>query len=187
MKGQNIGYIRISTLDQKYNRQLEGIELDDSFIDMLSGKDTNREQLDAMRKYVRKGDKLFVHSMDRLARNVDDLRKIVKELNDKGVEVHFVKENLIFNGHDSPVANLMLSIMGSFAEFERELMLERQREGIALAKQRGAYKGRKPCFNDKNIIEIKKRVEQGYEIAKIARDFGVSRVTIYKYIKNNYK
>ena len=119
-KGQNIGYVRVSTADQNTNRQLESIELDRTFVDKCSGKDTNRPSLQLMLDYVRDGDSVYVHSMDRLARNLEDLRKIVNILACKKVKVHFVKESMIFNGEDSPMANFMLNIIGAFAEFERE-------------------------------------------------------------------
>ena len=141
--GQRIGYIRVSTLDQQTERQLDGIALDQTFTDKASGKDTKRPQLELMLRFVRRGDTVVVHSMDRLARNLDDLRRIVHTLTGKGVRIAFVKEQLTFTGEDSPMASLLLSVMGAFAEFERALIHERQREGIALAKQRGAYKGRK--------------------------------------------
>lgn len=137
--GQRIGYLRISTLDQNAERQLEGVVVDRTFLDKKSGKDVNREELEAMLAFVRHGDTVVVHSMDRLARNLDDLRRIVQTPTNKGVRIEFVKESLSFTGDDSPMANLMLSVMGAFAEFERALISERQREGIALAKQRGAY------------------------------------------------
>jgi len=129
-KGQLVGYIRVSTLDQNTSRQeeqLSGFELDRTFIDKASGKDTARPQLQEAIKYCREGDKLIVHSMDRLARNLDDLRAIVRGLTDRGVAVQFVKENLTFIGEDSPMSKLMLSVMGAFAEFERSLIKERQR------------------------------------------------------------
>ncbi len=107
-------------------------------------RDSHREELEAMIDYVRSGDTVFVHSMDRLARNLDDLRNIVQTLTSSGVRIEFVKESLTFVGDDSPMAVLLLSVMGAFAEFERSLIKERQREGIALAKQKGLYRGRKP-------------------------------------------
>ena len=119
MNGQRIGYIRVSTLDQHTERQLESIEFDKTFTDKASGKDTKRPQLDQLMSFVRSGDTVFVHSMDRLARNLDDLRRIVQTLTGKGVRIEFVKEHLTFTGEDSPMANLMLSVMGAFAEFER--------------------------------------------------------------------
>lgn len=126
-------------MDQNAERQLEGVVVDRTFLDKKSGKDVNREELEAMLAFVRHGDTVVVHSMDRLARNLDDLRRIVQTPTNKGVRIEFVKESLSFTGDDSPMANLMLSVMGAFAEFERALISERQREGIALAKQRGAY------------------------------------------------
>ena len=142
MAGQRIGYVRVSTLDQNEKRQLEGQVLDRVFTDKASGRDTARPELTELLRFARDGDTVVVHSMDRLARNLDDLRALVQGLTHKGVRVEFVKESLVFTGEDSPMANLMLSVMGAFAEFERSLIRERQREGIALAKQRGAYKGR---------------------------------------------
>src|SRR5512144_957634 len=135
MQGQRIGYIRVSTLDQTEARQLEGIEVAKVFTDKASGKDAKRPQLEMLLSFVRTGDTVVVHSMDRLARNLDDLRRIVQTLTGRGIRIEFVKERLLFTGEDSPMANLMLSVMGAFAEFERALIHERQREGIALAKQ----------------------------------------------------
>ncbi|WP_079590920.1 recombinase family protein, partial [Mycobacteroides abscessus] len=137
-----VGYVRVSTIDQHTDRQLDGIQTDRVFTDKASAKDTDRPELDELLRYVRAGDAVIVHSMDRLARNLDDLRRIVRELTGRGVCVEFVKEHLTFTGDESPMATLLLSIMGAFAEFERALIRERQREGITLAKQRGAYKGR---------------------------------------------
>lgn len=137
MKGQRIGYVRVSSFDQNPDRQLEHAQVDRVFTDKASGKDTQRPQLEALLGFVREGDTVVVHSMDRLARNLDDLRRLVQSLTRRGVRIEFAKECLAFTGEDSPMANLMLSVMGAFAEFERALIRERQREGIALAKQRG--------------------------------------------------
>jgi len=126
----------VSTLDQNIARQLDGVAVDKTFTDSASGRDVNRPQLAALLGFVRAGDSVIVHSMDRLARNLDDLRRIVRELTAKGVQVQFVKEQLTFTGEDTAMANLRLSVMGAFAEFERQLGKERQREGIALAKKR---------------------------------------------------
>jgi DNA invertase Pin-like site-specific DNA recombinase len=139
MPGQAVGYIRVSTLDQNTDRQLDGLELDRTFTDRISGKDTDRPELESIIRYVRDGDTVIVHSMDQLARNLDDLRRLVRELTGRGVKVSFIKEGLTFTGDDSPMATLLLSVMGAFAEFERALIRERQREGIALAKARGVY------------------------------------------------
>ncbi|MCL8867050.1 recombinase family protein, partial [Salmonella enterica subsp. enterica serovar Enteritidis] len=126
-----------------------------------------------------------VHSMDRLARNLDDLRRIVQTLTQRGVHIEFVKEHLSFTGEDSPMANLMLSVMGAFAEFERALIRERQREGIALAKQRGAYRGRKKSLSSERIAELRQRVEAGEQKTKLAREFGISRETLYQYLRTD--
>ena len=131
-----------SSFDQNPERQLENIYVDKVFTDKASGKDTKRPELDNLLSFVREGDIVIVHSMDRLARNLDDLRRLVQKLTKSGVRIEFVKEHLTFTGEDSPMANLLLSVMGAFAEFERALIRERQREGIALAKKRGAYKAR---------------------------------------------
>lgn len=183
MHGQRIGYIRVSTLDQNPDRQLEGAQVSKVFADKASGKDTQRPQLDALLGYVREGDTLVVHSMDRLARNLDDLRRLVQQLTGRGVRIEFIKEGLTFTGEDSPMANLLLSVMGAFAEFERELIRERQREGIALAKQRGAYRGRKPALNSTETAELRRRVEAREPKAALAREFGISRATLYEYLR----
>ena len=183
MKGQRIGYVRVSTIEQNTNRQLEGIGLDKLFTDKCSGKDTDRPQLSAMLDFVREGDIVFVHSMDRLARNLDDLRRLVNLLTMKKVKIQFVKESLTFTGEDSPIANLLLSVMGAFAEFERAIIRERQKEGITLAKKAGAYKGRSKCFTEKQLAEIRQMAADRYKKTEIAKKFGMSRQTLYKYLK----
>jgi DNA invertase Pin-like site-specific DNA recombinase len=183
MAGQRIGYIRVSTLDQQVERQLDGIALDQTFTDKASGKDTNRPQLELMLRFARRDDTVVVHSMDRLARNLDDLRRIVHTLTGKGVRIAFVKEQLTFTGEDSPMASLLLSVMGAFAEFERALIHERQREGIALAKQRGVYKGRKKALSATAVAELRVRIVAGISKANIAREFGISRQTLYQYLQ----
>ena len=183
MVGQRIGYIRVSTLDQHTERQLDGIEVDKSFTDKASGKDTKRPQLELLMSFVRSGDTVIVHSMDRLARNLDDLRRIVQILTGKGVRIEFLKEHLAFTGEDSPMAKLMLSVMGAIHEFDRALIKERQREGIALAKKRGAYRGRKPALSPVQIADLKTRIDAGEKKAKIAREMGISRETLYQYLR----
>lgn len=158
MKGQRIGYVRASTFDQKVDRQLEGQSLDRIFTDKASGKDVNRPQLDAMLAFAREGDTVVVHSMDRL---LDDLRKLVRSLTKRGIRIEFVKESLAFSGEDSPMANVMLSVMGAFAEFERALIRERQREGIAIARQRGAYRGRNRSLSDEKLAADARRIRPG--------------------------
>ena len=185
MKGQRIGYVRVSTFDQNVDRQLDGQSLDRIFTDKASGKDINRPELDAMLAFAREGDTVVVHSMDRLARNLDDLRKLVQSLTKRGVRIEFVKESLAFSGEDSPMANLMLSVMGAFAEFERALIRERQREGIALAKQRGAYRGRKKALSPEQAAELRQRAAAGEQKATLAREFGISRETLYQYLRTD--
>jgi len=183
LKGQRIGYVRVSSFDQNPERQIEQVQVDKVFTDKASGKDTQRPELDALLSFVRDGDTVVVHSMDRLARNLDDLRRLVQKLTKRGVRIEFVKESLTFTGEDSPMANLMLSVMGAFAEFERALIRERQREGIALAKQRGAYRGRKKSLNELQIVELKRRIADGEQKAAVARDYGISRETLYQYLR----
>lgn len=184
-KGKLIGYIRVSTIEQNECRQLESIKVDKLFTDKASGKDSDRPQLTLLLDYVRDGDTVIVHSLDRLARNLDDLRKIVQSLNAKEVKVQFIKENLIFTGEDSPMSNLLLSVMGAFAEFERSIIRERQMEGIALAKMRGVYKGRKRCLTPEQVEEIKLKLANGEPKSHIAKEFKISRETLYHYLRNN--
>lgn len=188
MSGKKIGYIRVSTTDQNPDRQLEGIELDKKFIDFASARSTDRPQFKAMMDYVRDGDIVIVHSMDRLARNLGDLRSIVKELVSQNVQVQFVKENLVFNGLDNAMSTLMLSLMGAFAEFEYDFIRERQREGIEIAKRMGIYKGGKPTKLDKELKEkIKIGIEQGKPKTRIAKELGISCSSLYRYLENMNK
>jgi DNA invertase Pin-like site-specific DNA recombinase len=153
------------------------------FTDKVSGKDMKRPELEALISFVREGDTVVVHSLDRLARNLDDLRRIVTTLTGRGIRIEFVKENLIFTGEDSPMANLMLSVMGAFAEFERSLIRERQREGIELARQRGAYRGRKKSLSPEQALVLCQRASAGETKAHLAREFGISRETLYQYLR----
>lgn len=183
MTGKRIGYVRVSTFDQNPERQLENIKVDRIFTDKASGKDIKRPQLEELLLFVREGDSIVIHSMDRLARNLDNLRRIVQILTEKKVSIEFIKERLIFTGEDSPVSHLMLSVMGAFAEFERALIRERQREGIQLAKKRGAYRGRKKTLSESDITQLKSRIQKGEKKSHLAREYGVSRETIYQYLK----
>lgn len=185
MKGQRVGYIRVSSFDQNSARQLEGIELDKVYTDKASGKDTKRPRFEALNGFVREGDRVIVHSMDRLARNLDDLRSIVQTFTQRGIEIQFIKENLLFTGDDSPMATLMLSVMGAFAEFERALIKERQREGIAIAKRKGLYRGRKKALSEEKANELRVRVTAGEKKSTLAKEFGISRETLYQYIKSS--
>jgi len=183
--GKRVGYIRVSSVDQNTGRQLEGLELDKTFTDKASGKDVQRPQLQAVLEYLRDGDVLAVHSMDRLARNLDDLRRIVTDLTARGVQVQFLKEGMLFTGEDSAMSKLLLSVMGAFAEFERSLLKERQREGIDIAKRAGVYKGRKPSLTLERVTELRGRVAAGEKKAALAREFGISRETLYQYVPIN--
>lgn len=184
MKGQLVGYIRVSSVGQNTERQLDGVTLDKVFTDKASGKDTNRPQLKAAMEYVRSGDSLIVHSMDRLARNLEDMLRIVRELNNKGVMVQFIKENMTFAaGNDDPMANLMFAMLGAFAQFERSLIRERQREGIELAKAKGVYRGSQPKLNTEQLTRLHHLVDQGVPKAQVARNFSISRETVYRIIR----
>lgn len=179
--GENVGYIRVSTIEQNTARQLEGIVVNRTYTDKASGKDTKRPQLEACLDFLRDGDTLHVHSIDRLARNLMDLQKLVEELNSKGVSIQFHKENLVFSpDSSSPMAQLQLQMMGAFAQFERSLIKERQLEGIAVAKANGKHLGRVATLTTEQIEEIIEKVDQGKNKQDLAIEYGVSRQTIYK-------
>jgi DNA invertase Pin-like site-specific DNA recombinase len=187
MTGQKIGYIRFSSEGQNTDRQLDGLEMYKIFTDKVSGESTDRPELQKMWGHVREGDHIFVHSMDRLARNLVDLRQMVKDLTDKGVKVTFVKEALTFDGEDTSMSILLLSIMGAVAEFERAIIRERQAEGIRIAKKKGVYKGRKVSFTNDQAAEMKAKVESGVPKARIAREYKCSRETLYRYLRQGEK
>ena len=173
-----IAYKRVSTADQKTDRQLDGMTFDKEFEDKVSGKDTNRPALQAMLDYIREGDELYVHSLDRLGRNTADLITLMNQLKDKGVTVIFDKNKMTFSPDTSnPMNDLMFTMLAAFSQFERELMLERQREGIAKAKAEGKYKGR-PATVDKEAI-VKAKLE-GKSFRNVAKEFGVSLSTVQR-------
>ncbi len=179
----NIGYIRVSSYGQNTDRQLAGIDLDKIFEEKASAKDIKRPQLLLCLEWVREGDTLHVHSIDRLARNLADLINLVEQLTDKGVTVKFHKENLTFDGNDNPMQNLMLQMMGAFSQFERSLINERRKEGMAQAKKMGKQIGGKRKLTDQNVIEIKALVDSGTSKAVIAQQYNVTRQTIYTALK----
>ncbi|MDM0051407.1 recombinase family protein [Variovorax sp. J22R115] len=182
--GKHIGYVRVSSVDQNDARQLDGVELDKTFTDKASGKDTQRAQLQAMLDYVREGDHLFVHSMDRLSRSLKDLQDVVEALTAKGVSVTFTKERLTFARNDSdPMSMLMLQLLGAIGQFERSLIKERQREGIAIAKARGVYKGRKPVLDADAAKTLREMAARGVPKVDIAQALGISRASVYEYLK----
>jgi DNA invertase Pin-like site-specific DNA recombinase len=175
-----VGYVRAGSAPSTRtpSGNSTGSKVERTFTYKASGKDTARPKLDELIAFVRDGDNVIVHSMDRLARNLDDLRRLVRTLTGKGVRVEFVKESLMFTGEDSPMANLLLSVMGAFAEFERALILERQREGFAAAKQRrGVYTGRKPALTAEQAQRLRERIATGEKKSALAKEFGISRET----------
>ena len=185
MTGQKIGYARVSSIDQALDRQMDvlnGLELHRIFSDKLSGKNIDRVGLQEMLRFVREGDHLYVHSMDRLARNLIDLRNMITDLTKRKVQITFVKENLTFSGDDSPMSILLLNIMGAVSEFERTLIRERQAEGIKIAKQRGTYKGRAFVLSPEQVAEIRIKIDSGIPKSKIAKSYGICRETLYRYL-----
>lgn len=182
MTGQNIGYIRVSSEGQNTARQLEGITLDKEFTDTMSGSTKNRPQLEECLRYLRKGDTLHVHSIDRLARNLADLQEIIEGLVVKEVSVKFHHENLIFTGDDNPMATFTLQMMGAFAEFERRISKGRQREGINAAKKKGKHLGRPKL--EKSLIEVAIGFKtEGLSVVDIGKRMNLSRPSVYKLLK----
>lgn len=182
--GKRIGYVRVSSEGQNEARQLEGFEVHKTFLDKASGKDTQRPQLQAMLDYVREGDHVFVHSMDRLSRSLRDLEGVVEALTAKGVAVTFTKENLTFRRDaEDPMSMLLLQMLGAVGQFERSLILERQREGIAIAKAAGVYKGRKPALDQEAAATLRSMAAAGVPKTAIAEQLGLSRASVYAYLK----
>lgn len=189
MQTQNpirIGYIRVSSRDQNIDRQLDGENLTVTFVDKASGKNADRPQLQALLAgNWPRGSVVVVHSMDRLARSLSDLLRLVEDLTSRGIAVHFVKEAKVFRGDDTDAMDkLMLSMLGAFAEYERTLIRERQKEGIAKAKQRGVYKGSQPKITDAQVIaQIAAEFHAlGVNKTRLAAKYGISRDTLYKYM-----
>ena len=180
--GQRIGYIRVSSEGQNNERQLDGVALDMTFSEKVSGKDTDRPQLKAMLNHARKGDVIFVHSMDRLSRSLSDLEAIVTDLTKRGVTVSFKHPAMTFTGEDSPMSMLMLQLLGAVGQFERALIRERQMEGIAIAKTKGVYKGRKPKLDKAGVENLQQMAASGVKKVEIAEKFGISRASVYAYL-----
>ncbi|MDF1726334.1 MAG: recombinase family protein [Sulfitobacter sp.] len=175
-----IGYQRVSTVDQNLDRQeLEGCYK--IFADKISGATRERPALGELIQFARSGDEVVIHSIDRLARDLRDLQDIIQKLTDKGVSVSFIKERLVFSGDaDDAFGKFQLQMMGAFAEFERNIIRQRQAEGIAKAKQRGVYKGRKKKTDDNRIRKMK---SEGHGATEIAETLGVSRMTVYRALR----
>jgi len=182
VKTQTIGYIRVSTVEQKTERQLYDMPCDKIFTDHVSGKTIDRPALKELLAYVRDGDNVVVHSMDRLARNVEDLLHLVNYLNRNKVSIRFIKEGLTFDGGENPMGKLMLAIMGAVAQFELSLLHERQREGIARAHAEGKYKGRPKKaikLSPMQLLYMDDCLKKGVSKARIARELGITTRTVY--------
>lgn len=175
----NVGYVRVSSIQQNTERQLADIPLDKVFTEKASGKNAEREQLNALLNYVREGDTVHVHELSRLGRNVRDLLTIIEELKEKGASIHFHKERLVAGADEDAVSRMMLNVLASVAQMEREMMLERQAEGYAAAKAAGRIVGR---GNGKAVdrIGIVSALAGGGSIRQVAKDFGISTQTVQR-------
>lgn len=183
--GETVNYIRVSSIDQNPDRQVDGLpESDRQFIEKASGATVKRPVLQEMLRYIRKGDHVYVHSIDRLARNIIDLNNLAKQITDAGCAVTFVKENMTFgNGENSALSEMLFNVLGSFAQFERRLIKERQAEGIAAAKAKGKHLGRPSRLNERQKNEIIRKHQEGTTIARLSREYGISRGSVYNIIK----
>ena len=171
-----IGYIRVSTVEQNTARQLDGLALDKVYTDKCSGKDTDRPQLKVMLEHLREGDTVHVHDISRMARNVGNLLDLVESLRNRGVTLKFHKENMTFTpDKNDPMQELMLTMLGGIYQFERSMILERQREGIAIAKAEGKYKGRPKSIDRERV---KQMLDDGISIRKIATQLSISPSTV---------
>lgn len=196
-KVQTVGYIRVSTAEQNTDRQLDGIALDRIFTDKMTGSIKDRPQLQAMLDYVRYGDTVVVHSLDRLARSLEDLISIINQLNQKGVSFKSIKDNLTFDGvNNSPMDKFFLHILGAVSELERALIRERQKEGIEKAKKKGVYKGRKSVLTTDIIAQIESLLAErnssveNYKTMSntdIAEQVGISKSSLYRYLDKREK
>jgi len=180
-------YKRVSTQEQYLDRQLNGLTFDREFVEKVSAKNTNRPELQSLLSVLRSKDEVHVHELSRLARNTKDLLSVVESVLEAGSSISFHKENLQFIAGEKrpPVQDLMLSLLGAIAQFERDLLLERQREGIALAKQRGVYKGRKSRFTDSEIEQIRSEFKTTKNKSILARKWRISRAYLYKITQKN--
>ena len=181
-----VAYVRVSTVDQNEARQVEALkryEIEKWFTEKVSGKDTNRPQLQAMIEFVREGDTVFIHDFSRLARSTKDLLEIVETLNNKGVHLVSNKENI---DTSTPTGKLMLTMIGAIAEFERQNLLERQKEGVAIAKAEGKYKGGQVKQIDDKRFEDLYQQYQNRQINKVqfAKELSISRPTLDKLLKD---
>lgn len=176
---EHIGYIRVSSEGQNTDRQLDGIKLDKRFIDKLSGANKDRPQLTACMQYIRSGDTLHIHSIDRLSRSLRDMEELVSALVDRGVTIEFHTERLVFTKEENPIATMMLHLLTVFAQFERSVSKKRQREGISIAKTNGKHMGR-PKVDYARRTEVIELSKQGLNISQIAKAMNLSRPSVYK-------
>lgn len=180
----NIGYVRVSTVEQNEARQLEslkGYNIDRWYTEKVSGKDLNRPELQKMLDFAREGDTIYIHDFSRISRSVKDLLSLIDTLEAKKVHLVSVKENL---DTSTPAGRLMLTMIGAINEFERANLLERQREGIAIAKAKGKYKGRKAIEIDNSFIDGYQRyLARKINKLQLAKELGISRPTLDKLIE----
>ncbi|MDG3089146.1 recombinase family protein [Vibrio hannami] len=181
MKGQNVGYIRVSTLIQNTERQLDGVELDTVFEEKCSAKTIDRPELEACKKHCRQGDTLHIHSIDRVCRSgVDDLVNFVNEMLAKGVTIRFHKDGFEFNGDGlTATQEGLLSILASVSKMERGLIEERRKEGQAIAAAEGRKPGRRG-LSDETVSEFKRLRESGLSVTKAAKELNIGRSTAYR-------
>lgn len=179
---EQVGYIRVSSEGQNIDRQLDNVHLDKRFIDKISGATKDRPQLTLCLDYVRSGDTLHIHSIDRLARSLRDLQEIVDTLVKRGVTVQFHTERLTFTSEENPVSTMMLQMLGMIAQFERTLTRKRQSEGIAMAKSKGKHLGR-PRLDEGLRIEAMRLKGEGMSTRQIALTMKLSRPSIMKLLR----
>ena len=187
--GQNVAYVRVSTVEQNEERQKEALkkhDIDKWFTEKVSAKDANRPELQKMLDYVREGDTIYIHDLSRLARSTKDLLEIVETLQKKGVELVSNKESI---DTSTPTGKLMLTMIGAIAEFERANLLERQKEGIEIAKSKGVYKGRKPVDVDVQLFKdyFQRYIKREINKVEFAKSISVSRPTLDKLIEKYTK
>ncbi len=185
----NIAYVRVSSIDQNESRQikaLEKFEIDKWFTEKVSGKDMNRPKLQEMIEYIREGDTIYIHDFSRLGRSTKDLLNLIELFEQKKVNLISNKENL---DTSTPTGKLMLTVIGAINEFERQNILERQREGVRIAKQQGKYKGRQPVKVDKDKFAELKALYYQRKINKteFAKELNISRPTLDKLLKAQEK
>ena len=179
-----VGYLRVSSASQNTERQLDGVNIEKRFEDKCSGSTAERPQLKYCLEFIREGDTLHVHSIDRLARNLEDLLSLIRQITGKGVTLHFHKEGMIFTrDNDNPLQRLQLGVMGAVAEFERSLILERQREGIALAKASGRYTGRQYSRTPEEMAAIVQEARTRRNVTAVSKKYHISRPTLYRWMK----